>query len=151
MMHYIRRQINVCCLLWNALSLCILWDRCGLNLSEIKRLSSSHVWTDSQICTLVCMHSAEPLANIVDQVWRPFQKKKKTRKGKMRGKKNAPWSIRIQSYRRRLHGPTPPRSSLYLWPVKNDISSWRASISICILLEALRFRAEDISALSRQN
>lgn len=47
--------------------------------------------------------------------------------------------------------PTPPFSSLYLWPVKNDISSWRASISICILLEAQRFRAEDISALSRQN
>ena len=48
-------------------------------------------------------------------------------------------------------GPTPPSSSIYLWPVKNDISSWRASISICILLEAQRFRAEDISALSRQN
>ena len=47
--------------------------------------------------------------------------------------------------------PTAPFSSIYLWPVKNDISSWRASISICILLEAQRFRAEDISALSRQN
>lgn len=44
-----------------------------------------------------------------------------------------------------------PSTPLYLGPVKNDISSWRASISICILLEALRFRAEDISALSRQN
>lgn len=50
-----------------------------------------------------------------------------------------------------ISGPTPCLSSIYLWPVKNDISSWRASISICILLEEQRFRAEDISALSRQN
>lgn len=63
---------------------------------------------------------------------------------------NVPWNLKA-SRCHRLSLPTQPLSSIYLWPVKNDISTWRASISICILLEAQRFRAEDISALSRQN
>lgn len=48
-------------------------------------------------------------------------------------------------------GPPHPSLAFTSGLLKNDISSWRASISICILLEARRFRAEDISALSRQN
>ena len=149
-MHCIRRQIGLCYLMVNECNTSMqCWilnhkdSTLALNYhgltthassaSSWKRPSCSHA--NGHVHTQLC--SSGP--RCVDHFWRsPFPTE---------------WTIKAQSptVPQTSPWPTPPFSCIYLWPVKNDISSWRASISICILLEAQRFRAEDISALSRQN
>lgn len=104
------------------ISLTCFWDmtcRHSLCIKYVPFQSHMHIY--GHMCTLTHMRVAGE--QNADQVWRcPYWQSASA----------AEPQDRITDYL----WPTLLISSIYLWPVKNDISSWRASISICILLEA---------------